>query len=135
MKKVLLSIMTVIMTAILSFCFVSCSDKDDDNNPLVGTRWVCYDHYAAYIYSGLSGETFVHVFEFTSNTEMVGYFQSVKTGSKESMQTLQYEYVNDKEVILIGKDGKRTTWYFLSPIELCNNKNKGESYSVVYKKQ
>ena len=135
MKKYLFNLMALMMVAVLCVGMSSCSKDDDDNNPLVGTKWVCDNHYAAYIYSGLSGESFVHVFEFTSNTSKVGYFQSVKTGKKEREETGPYEYVNDKEVIFIDNDGKKITWYFLSPTELCNNKSKSESYSVVYKKQ
>lgn len=132
MKKHLWLLIVAVITAL---SLQSCSSDDDEtNNPLAGTKWVCDNHYAAYIYSGLSGETFVHVFEF-SKTTCVGYFQSVKSGKKESEQTLKYEYIDSKHFNFIGDDGKVTPWYFLSPTELCNNQSKSESYSVVYKKQ
>lgn len=132
MKKYLWVMVVAVITAL---SFQSCStDDEEENNPLAGTKWVCDNHYAAYIYSGLSGETFVHVFEF-SKTTCVAYFQSVKSGKKESEQTLKYEYIDNKYFNLIGNDGKVTPWYFLSPTEICNNQSKSENLSVVYKKQ
>lgn len=137
MKKYYLSMLTVLMVAILSVGVISCSKDDDNNNPLVGTKWVCYNHPVASIQSSLKGETYVFVIEFTSNTGRSSYFQSVKTGEREYLADSNglYEYVDDKTVIFIAQDGTRTTWYFLTSTELCNKKSKSESYATVYKRQ
>ena len=134
MRKYYFNMMALTMVAILSIGISSCS-KEDNNNPLVGTKWICDDHPVAYVYSGLSGETYVHVLEFVSNNNYEGYFQSVKTGKIANKETSQYEYINDKQIEFISKDGQRTPWYFVSKTELCNNPDKSESWSVIYKKQ
>ncbi len=137
MKKNYLQMLVVLMTAILSVGVISCSKDDDHNNPLVGTKWVCYNHPVASIKSSIEGETYVFVIEFTSNTGRNSYFQSVKTGEREYLVDSDglYEYVDDKTVIFIAQDRTRTTWYFLTPTELCNKKSKSESGATIYKRQ
>lgn len=127
-----------LFTLVCSLVILSTSCGDDEpskRNPLKGTKWVCDNSYAAYIYSGLEGENYVEVWEFVTDTKDRHYFQSVKSGNKESITEGQYEYVNDQYFYFIDDDGKKIMWYFLSPTEFCNNKNKTESWSSVFKKQ
>lgn len=129
MKKIFYLLLFIVPLVISS-----CSKDEEDKNPLYGTKWVCSDSYAAYIYSGTSGATSVEVFEFTSNTDMEHYFSSSKQ-AKGSLITQKYEYVNDKEVVFINSEGKRTTWYFLSATKLCNKKSESESFATVFHKK
>ncbi len=54
-KKIFMSLLSIMMVAMLSVCFVSCGDDDDDNNPLVGTWYYSENgnYYEISFYSDL----------------------------------------------------------------------------------
>ena len=114
---------------------VGCGKDEENGNPMVGTRWVCDNRVEASILSGIQGRTFVHVFEFKTNEEGEMYFYASNGGVKDVESTFRYEYVDDRHIEFINADGTRTSWYFLSPTELCNKTSKMESYAYVYRKQ
>ena len=126
---------TSVLLCVFAIGLVSCGDDEPSSkNPLKGTKWVCDNSYAAYIMSGIKGETYVEVFEFVSDTQDKHYFQSAKNGNRESEIEGRYEYVNDQYFYLFSEDGTKNTWYFLSSTEFCNKKDKTESWASVFKK-
>lgn len=124
----------ILMVSLLSI--QSCSSDDDDKNPLVGTKWVS-ESFMTDLYSILHGKRMWHVREFTSKTKYSEYFEDPLTGMRGSsgyFKDKRYEY-HDSYVTFFNSDGAPVDWYFLSPTEMCNKRDKGESNAVVYKKQ
>ncbi len=133
MKKYLWFLVIAIVTAL---SLQSCSSDDDDNNPLIGTKWVS-ENMGSELYGMIEGKRYWHVREFTSNTTYNSYYEEISTGIKGRSGYFEgdkYEY-HDTYVTFFDNDGNPVNWYFISSNELCNKKSRSESNAVIYTKR
>lgn len=95
-KKNLFPICAIMMIALVSIGFVSCSDDDDDGNPIVGS-WSCTNHY----YGGT--DTYVFKSDNTFTWSCTGEWWDANSG--------RYSYNPENGLLIITR--KEGTYVYI----------------------
>ena len=102
-KKNLWSVLVIMMGLVVSICFTSCGDDDENTNPFVGT-WSCSKHYI----DRISWDGGTDTYTFKSN----GTYEWKCRGWDDESGNYYY---NESLKTLTVTNQRGTTWVYIIP--------------------